>query len=260
MGKESARRSKHKRRRLIGTGLSTSSRFTELGKRKNGTFFQLIYCLLMAHTDDYGIIEADPVSLKYLILPTSKQPESRFFEAVKAMHEVSLGTLYAWRGKVYFEVWDFEDGQLGWIRHDRIAGPRIPKYDPENNELEILPGLSRKFPEVPGDGRLALPYFTLPYSTKTCPNSEDFEKFWEAYGYKVGRKAAETAFDKVTEDLNILLSAIEEQRKPGGILDPAKGKYRPHASTWLNKERWKDEDVTGEQEEEWQYLDGRPYE
>lgn len=64
-----------------------------------------------------------------------------------------------------------------------------------------------------------------------------FDEFWSAYPRKVGkgqaRKAYATALKKTDHDT--LLAAIRATPPPE---DP---KYFPHASTWLNGERWLDE-------------------
>jgi hypothetical protein len=71
-----------------------------------------------------------------------------------------------------------------------------------------------------------------------------FERFYEAYPRKVGRKAAEKAFAKVEADealVDRMVSAIQRQ---GLKAKCAKGdaQYVPHPSTWLSEGRWDDED------------------
>jgi len=72
----------------------------------------------------------------------------------------------------------------------------------------------------------------------------EFEAFWTAYPRKVGRKAAQKAFQNARNRPRIddLLSAIgrakdsEQWRKEGG-------QFIPHPSTWLNQGRWDDEPI-----------------
>lgn len=67
---------------------------------------------------------------------------------------------------------------------------------------------------------------------------DDFAIFWEAYPRKIARKAAEAAYRRA-----------RLRAKPPDILEGlerAKAQWRdpqfiPHATTWLNQERWKDE-------------------
>lgn len=67
-----------------------------------------------------------------------------------------------------------------------------------------------------------------------------FETFWTAYPLKAGKKAAEKAFRKLDPDhelMAVLLDAIERHRAGRQWREG----FVPHAATWLNGERWKDE-------------------
>lgn len=63
-----------------------------------------------------------------------------------------------------------------------------------------------------------------------------FESFWKIYPRKIGRKDAERAWKKIKDDPNAIIVALIKQKK--AWQDP---KFIPHASTWLNGERWNDE-------------------
>lgn len=70
-----------------------------------------------------------------------------------------------------------------------------------------------------------------------------FEKFWEAYPKKVGKKVAKKVWLKLkpTEDmLNVMLKAINIC-KFSRQWQSDEGRYIPNPATWLNQERWKDE-------------------
>lgn len=71
-----------------------------------------------------------------------------------------------------------------------------------------------------------------------------FVRFWDAYPRKVAKPEAMKAFrrTKPTElVLADMLAAIDRQGLPAKV---AKGeaRYVPHPATWLNQERWKDQD------------------
>ena len=72
------------------------------------------------------------------------------------------------------------------------------------------------------------------------PIVEVFEEFWKNYPRKVNKKEAMKAFNKVTVSLDIILKAIEKQKKSDQWMKDG-GQYIPYPSTWLNKERWNDE-------------------
>lgn len=79
-----------------------------------------------------------------------------------------------------------------------------------------------------------------------------FEWFWEQYQKKTGRKAALTSFQKIKlpndrESAIEFLTEVMIQAKRWGDLyasAPADQKqYQPHPATWINNERWNDEEL-----------------
>jgi hypothetical protein len=73
-----------------------------------------------------------------------------------------------------------------------------------------------------------------------CKKELAFDKFWEAYPRKVGKAKAEAAFLKVTVGIDVLLAAIEEQKKSTQWTKD-NGQFIPHPATWLNGKRWEDQ-------------------
>ena len=70
-----------------------------------------------------------------------------------------------------------------------------------------------------------------------------FAEFWEEYPKKVGKKAAQTSWNKIKPDTELferIISAVttakvsEQWNKEGG-------RYIPNPATWLNQGRWDDE-------------------
>lgn len=67
-----------------------------------------------------------------------------------------------------------------------------------------------------------------------------FARFWAAYPRKEGKQKAAAAFGKVTVSVDVLLYALERQKKsPQWTKD--NGQFIPHPATWLNGKRWEDE-------------------
>lgn len=76
--------------------------------------------------------------------------------------------------------------------------------------------------------------------------TDKFELFWSAYPRRVAKAKAQDAFYRALKrtTFDVMLSALEWQRELGswqerdcdGIL-----RHVPHASTWLNGDRWDDE-------------------
>lgn len=88
-------------------------------------------------------------------------------------------------------------------------------------------------------------------ATETCAQApqtidERFDKFWKAYPKRKDKKRAYKVFMKIKPDNELLqqmLDCIEREKKS---LDWLKdnGQYIPYPSSWLNGERWNDEDIT----------------
>ena len=88
-------------------------------------------------------------------------------------------------------------------------------------------------------------------ATETCAQEpqtidERFDKFWKAYPKRRDKKRAYKVFMKIKPDdklLEKMLSCIEREKQS---LDWLKdnGQYIPYPSSWLNGERWNDEDIT----------------
>ena len=68
-----------------------------------------------------------------------------------------------------------------------------------------------------------------------------FDEFWMLYPRKVAKASARKAWQKLTEEQQLLAAkAIDEhcqywKSKETGL------EFIPHAATWLNQERWEDE-------------------
>jgi hypothetical protein len=71
-------------------------------------------------------------------------------------------------------------------------------------------------------------------------NIDHFEDFWSAYPRKIGKGNARRAFAKAMKNATIeeISSGLNRQL---AALSSKEQQYIPHASTWLNGERWNDE-------------------
>ena len=67
-----------------------------------------------------------------------------------------------------------------------------------------------------------------------------FDYFWSMYPRKIGKSKAFDAFYKASGkvDFNILYNAVEQYAESVKDVDK---QFIPHASTWLNQERWLDD-------------------
>ncbi len=75
-----------------------------------------------------------------------------------------------------------------------------------------------------------------------------FENFWSQYPKKVGKLTAKRSWEKLSLDnQQKALEAIVEHRKYW-VAKGTDWEYIPHASTWLNNERFSDEIVIEQKE------------
>ncbi len=72
---------------------------------------------------------------------------------------------------------------------------------------------------------------------------DHFEDFWAAYPRKIGKGNARRAFAKAMKNTSVDQIAAGLNRQLAA-LSSKEQQYIPHASTWLNGERWNDEPDT----------------
>lgn len=73
---------------------------------------------------------------------------------------------------------------------------------------------------------------------------DGFSQFWLNFPKKVGKGAAEKAWQKLKPPLEVVLTAIKQQKETDQW-SRENGQFIPHPATWLNQKRWEDEvDIT----------------
>lgn len=89
---------------------------------------------------------------------------------------------------------------------------------------------------------------SLNFNRKNKPSlkekkEKDFQKFWQAYPRKIAKAKAKTAFMRLYKEMPNIeeLLSILERHKASKQWKQSDGKYIPHATTWLNQQRWEDE-------------------
>lgn len=70
--------------------------------------------------------------------------------------------------------------------------------------------------------------------------TDTFDIFWNIYPKKVCKDAARAAYEKAAAPLEVLLNAVEEQKKSKQWNQDG-GKYIPNPAAWLEHRRWEDE-------------------
>lgn len=81
---------------------------------------------------------------------------------------------------------------------------------------------------------------------KPCPSGESvagFDEFWTSYPKKVSKQKALSAFKKIKPDRELLERIISDVRRRAKSREWLKdgGQFIPHPTTYLNQQRWEDE-------------------
>lgn len=120
-----------------------------------------------------------------------------------------------------------------------------PKEEPKEEPLEPLVNAAASTPtdDEPAQGQLELPVLSKAGGqppTRQDGTSELFEEFWRIYPRKVSKGSARKAWARVvkTQDPRELINSVTRFAASRRGEDPS---FTPHATTWLNGERWLDE-------------------
>jgi hypothetical protein len=130
------------RGRILSKSLSCSRRFNSLSDSQNGLaeFTQLLFAMLIPHTDDFGRMPGDAFSVKMAVFPASPRSLDEFTKALQALHDSELVTVYPGETiDIWLQINKFEDHQTGL--HKRT----------KSNIPAPIPGNSRNFPDIPGN-------------------------------------------------------------------------------------------------------------
>lgn len=127
------------KRRLLGSSLGSSRKFAELPRIDPvlGEFAQVLYPLLVTHTDDFGRQSGDAFTVKHAVFPTSLRPESDFETALQALHRVGLIIWYDVDDCQVIEITGFDTFQTGLHKRTKSKFP-----PPDIGKFREIPGNS----------------------------------------------------------------------------------------------------------------------
>ena len=202
---------------------------------------RLLYIGLITLGDDDGRLKGAPALIRSQIFPYDDDVKvadvSRWLGEIEAQ---KLVVRYEVDGEQYMYHPKWEDYQL--LREDRRRESNIPAPD-----IEFLPLTTNGQPngnQVGDKRRLKLSKDKISKENIDSSASDTaFVAFWEKYPYKVGKKAAWKAWQKVkyTPELGAKIMTALEAWKQSPQWTKDAGRYIPHPATWINGERWEDE-------------------
>ena len=201
------------------------------------TDFQFrLWTYLLTYVDDYGRGSADPELLKGFVFPRRKGvTEATIEKSLQELANIGSILLYDVDGESYFCF-------PNWADHQRIQTKKSRFPSPDDGTLKKV---TVSHGESPPESNTTQSESNPNPNTNPNPNAREtrgaaFEKFWSAYPRKEGKQKARSAFEKVTVDLDVLLVALETQKKSSQWTKD-NGQFIPHAATWLNGKRWEDQ-------------------
>ena len=228
--------------RMIRRDISSSRGFASLSPAA-----QLLFCLLIPHFNSHGKMNGSPYFVKGEVVPLLGQYDVP--EIVTCLQEISTKTNVKWfevdglsylHATKWFEHQCLRDEKLGTDRLPSYAGgeavavaPAPPVGDKGTLSLESVPN-------VPADAPSAEPVPAKAPKAEEYP--ADFLAFWVLYPNKKSGKANaykswRTVVVKKGVDVAAVMSGLRNHldstawQKDGGD-------FIPHATTWLNQQRW----------------------
>jgi hypothetical protein len=217
--------------RIIKDSIRTSKSINTM------TDFQFrLWTYLLTYVDDYGRGSADPELLKGFVFPRRKGvTEATIEKSLQDLANIGSILLYDVDGESYFCF-------PNWADHQRIQTKKSRFPSPDDGTLKKS---TVSHGESPPESNPIQSESNPNPNTNPNPNPREtrgaeFEKFWTAYPRKEGKQKARSAFEKVAVSLDVLLIALESQKKSSQWTKD-NGQFIPHAATWLNGKRWEDQ-------------------
>lgn len=221
--------------RILKEGICTSDQINELTWFEEALFYRMI-----VNCDDFGRFDGRIQVVKNRLFPlkeniTAKQVK----DGINKLASVGLIVLYEYDGKPFLHLPTWNDHQSVRAKRSKYPAPEdgVQSHEIICNQMHADESKCSRNPIQSESNPNPNPN---PNTRRRV--DDDFKIFWEAYPRKEGKQKAEAAFAKVTEPVQVLLDAIEAQKKSAQWAKDG-GQFIPHPATWLNGKRWLDEVV-----------------
>ena len=206
-------------------------------------FEEVLFYRLIVNCDDYGLFDGRPSMIKNSLFPLKENlTVSTVMKAIEKLETAGLISTYYVEGRPYLSLPTWNHHQT--IRAHKSKYPKPSEGNKTGSEI-ICKQMQADVPEIQSNPN---PNPNPNSATQIARAREEaFERFWVAYPKKVGKEAARRAFDKVKTSVDVLVSAIEMQKR-SEQWQTENGRFIPNPATWLNQGRWEDELTAKKQE------------
>ena len=189
---------------------------------------------------DEGHVADDAYTLKLQILPADDVDADELLAELMDLGRVERLTIPG--GRTFLHVTRMPDHQKVDPRwNTRCPVCKALQTSPElATTQESLGATHRNSPELGLGKESKGKESTSSKTASTAQPSKEFDEFWNLYPRKVGKQAAAKAFAKARKstDADVILRGVAVLTRQVQGKDP---QFTPHASSWLNGERWLDE-------------------
>ena len=203
---------------------------------------RLTFILLWTLADDSGRLRGNSRMLASLLYPYDDDAKELISGWLSELERVGCIFRYVHNNDSYIEV-------CNWLLHQKIDKPSASKIPPFANVREDSSNV-REDSSLDQGSRIkdqgkdqgedqGTERKNARRRAPACEDSPDFTEFWQAYPRKENKGAARQAFAKaiLKAPPEVILQAV----KVFATSPKGRGDYCPHASTWLNQERWTDD-------------------
>jgi len=211
--------------RLISRSLGSSRKFHHAQSavpKGLGEFTQLLFTLLLAHTDDFGRMAGDAFTVQHVVFPTSARSEGEFESALKGLTIVKLIERYVQNDNIFLQVNKFEDHQRNLHKRTASRIPEVPSSSQNVQDIQEVPRSSAltaqnsteeqrqertaRAPAGPPDSRVKefLEWFQAEYTTTR--HGADYFVNWSKDATLVKRLLSATDLRRLKLCAQILLS------------------------------------------------------
>ncbi len=225
-------------------------------------FEERLFWRLLTTADDFGRFLADPELVRSACFPRrDRLPIQKLVDALAGLTRHHLIILYSVKDRQYGQFCTFNEHQgKPRSRKSKYPAPLDTSLHADASRCTQMHADALGHPDTDTDTNTdlnSLP-LVLSYSDESVietfdgiaarikyPSShenDEFETFWNAYPRKVGKTAAQKAFQNAHNRPRIddLLLAIGRARASPQWAKEG-GQFIPHPSTWLNQGRWDDQ-------------------